>query len=512
MNYEQIKQTQNSLPFIRYGLVFLFLQLLIALILLVGSWYFVGSFFGKLGFLSISSSGWKWSMNISPSLGFKLDFRFWMSMVILTGGQFVLNLKLWEYWDHSFINFQQDKYMSKPEHQKMTFKLTIPPNYDYTNHKIKILFAFFFNIFRASNININTAYNEGKWFHNLSFDYIIENGQITSYITFPKKMAIKILEAFKIVFPEIKLSPAKDPFKSDFFQNGNQNINNNIAGFSVAPKYSNLISPAPLEHLTNNKKQINNLLQYIKNNSNSNTNFNDNSATEDVKYIVQYNFRFDDRTDYQKYHDEFDVLLQELFVKYGAKKLMETLDKTKDPSNLNEEMFHTVFPQAEQDRLNIMFNRLRTVWWHCSLRVMAIHNPLSYSYNSDDLKLARDQSDDFLDKAFRTIFDTPSESQSSLEKKYLTATNQSYFNHKTNFQNITQPETAHLYDNFYFPNLATEPYIAPFYNNFYFPNENKHRRLQLYRTLLKRDVMAPWGGNTFLVDLNSITGCFQFPS
>lgn len=484
MNYEQIKQTQNSLPFIRYGLFFLFLQVLIAVVLLGLGLYFVVT--------NLSINWW-----LVLKLGLKLDLKFWLAIVVFCGGQFCLNLKLWEYWDNSFVDFQRGNYMSKPEYAKMTFKLIIPPNYNYTNHKIKILFAFFFNTFRANNININTTYNQGKYFHNISFDYIIEAGQIVSYVTFPKKMAVKVFEIFRIVFPEIKLITTKDPFSDSFFQN-NLFDSQNIAGFSVASRYSNLMPPAPLQHLAKNQKQINDLLQYIKS----------NSAGQEIKYFVQYNFVFDDRISHKKYNDEFDVLLQELFEKYGAKKVVQS--KFKDSSNLNEEMFHVMFPKDEQDRINIMFERLKNVWWYCALRVVAIQSNENVTDNPAKIS-SIEQVDDFLDTAFRTIFDIPSESQSPLEKKYLTATNQSYFNHKANFKTINQPETAHLYDNFYFPPPNIESYISPFYNNFYFPKENKYRSQQLYRTLLTRDVMAPWGGDAFLVDLNSITACFQIP-
>ena len=402
------------------------------------------------------------------------------------GGFWSFGVKIKEYYEEAFVPFQRGKYMSKPPQKPMTLRIVIPPKYEYNPATFISFFFFMGNAFKTTNATKQAQYNYGRWFSNVTFDQIVHQGRIDTYMTFPVKKYNEVIEMYKRFFPELTLEVCDDPFKewpkTWDSQKGLFGYDR-VVGFNLGNSNSSTFPLADAGDMNPKNMPMDMLMRAIR-----------DTFPNDI-FVFQNVFRFNPGnwggSPDSEYHKEFEKWRLEMLAQYApvANGRMDT------------HAFEAFLPQ----------------WVHESISKIAFHLTCMYpSYTYRIMALCNDNQDEAvfqkLEKLCRVYgANTFHDSDNQLTIQYLTCTNQEYKNEKTAGNRKFQP----IYNTFVFPDWFGEQFeamIAPYYEKFYYPNENRYRRNVIYKTVIKRDLNAPWNGDWNLTEALGISGFFQFPS
>ncbi len=409
-------------------------------------------------------------------------FLFWFFVTIVVGGFAILGMKLWEAWDEKYTNIMKGKYYGLERNKNINFELLIPEDNNYPGANL-VGFAFFFkNSFRSINIDRSNLYMEGKWHSNLAFDFIIEKGKIRVFVRFPKKKYSQMIEGFARFFPRVKFMPCEDPYKNYPQWSEDMSIDGYDAhcgfNFGFQVHAAEPLDTAPPD--TGSSGPFEKMMRYLR----------DNLKNE--RTHVQYVFRSNKDCGHD-FPEEYQKFRETIFERFAPKGVGGTDFDKGHPQGL--EVF---VPQDERDFMQAYnFKAYGHPKAQTSLKFFALckKSDLGFTENT-------------LDKAARVFYGNTSTQNQGMEKKYITATDQHYFDLKN-----YQPEANPIYDCYWFPNsLPLEMFLEPYYEKYYYPNENRYRRYTMYTTLLKRDINAAWNGDITLNSPVDVSVIFQIPT
>jgi hypothetical protein len=401
-------------------------------------------------------------------------------------GFWVFFVKIHEYWENEFISLQRSKYGAKSPQKAMTVRVHIPESFEYDPNIFISFFFFMGNAFKTTNVTKQIMYNYGRWFSNVTFDQIIRNGHIETYMTFPQKKYNEVVEMYKRFFPILMIEPVEDPFK-DWPKAWSDGANylgyDRVVGFNLANSNSNTFPLCDATDLNPSNMPMDMLMRAIR------------DTFPDEIVVFQNVFRFNPGNwggnKESEYHKEFEEWRMEILEQYAPK----------NGNKLDTHAFEAFLPQ----------------WAHKSLSKIAYHLNCMYpSYAYRVLALCHDANDELvfqkLEKLCRVYTgNTFDDGGNDVALMYLTATNQEYKKDKTAGNRKFQA----IYDTFVFPDQFGDQFeamISPLYETYYYPNENRYRRYNIYRTTLRRDINAPWNGDWNLTEAFGMSGFFQFPS
>jgi hypothetical protein len=402
------------------------------------------------------------------------------------GGFWFLYAKIKEYYEEAFIPFQRGKYMAKPPQKPMTMKLGIPVGFEYDPTIFIGFFFFMGNAFKTTNANKQSQYNYGRWFSNVTFDQIIHEGQITTYMTFPTKKYNEVVEMYKRFFPMISLELSDDPYKTwpktwDL-KKGALGYDR-VVGFNLGNANSSTFPLPDAGDLNPQNMPMDMLMRALR------------DTFPDEIFVFQNIFRFNPGNwggnPDSEYHKEFE--------KWRNDKLKEYAPQVN--GKMDTHAFESFLPEWASKSISKIAYHLNCMYPAYTFRIMA---------------LCKDENDEIvyqkLEKLCRVYGgNTFDDSNNQVDVMYLTSTHQEYKNEKSagnrKFQGI--------YDTFVFPDWfgpQFEAMAAPWYEKYYYPNENKYRMQVIYKTTVKRDLNAPWNGDWNLTEAFGMSGFFQFPS
>jgi hypothetical protein len=466
LNQYNIKKTFDTSSQL---ILFWIWQILIGFILPVSSAFLVWRFF---------------SVGSVPGDFFpRLFFHF--CLVIVFGGFWFIWMLFWGSWDEGYIEMMIDKYISLPANQNTTVEIIIPEGFDYDVQNMISYFFYFKNSFRSHDVTKVNTYLYGKWHSKLTFDFVIQNKQLKIYTTFPRKKYTQFVEGIIRLFPGLIINSVADPFEDwpKEWKEGNKiGECTEFAGFSFGlrvdgyrPFYK--LSGLPMKP---SWSSTDNILRALKESINS-----------DEIIVLQYTFMASpNELPNQKYKAEYEKWRQKMYNTYAPKR----------DGKVEGEALATIMPVKQRKKNEAYRWRANQTLVQTSVRIagFSTRNRTGFMEN-------------LLDK-FADVFsgDNSREGGQRPEKKHITATSQKYYRHVNR-----APEFKYIYDRYIYPSPKTETILdqiaGPIYEQFYFPNENRLRKKNNYKSLIERDIEAPWDGFEFYTDPIAGAGILQFP-
>jgi hypothetical protein len=411
---------------------------------------------------------------------------FFLLVVYSSFGFLFLSLKMWEYWDSRFMLHQIIKYKSTPKEKAVTFELLIPPNYHYDPSILTGFFYFLGNIFRSSNITRNIQYNYGRCTSDITFDFIAQNGQLRTYITFPFKKINQVQEAFKRFFPQIQLQQIDNPY-SNWPKEWDSKLGvegfHDLIGFSIGNSKSNIYPTLMPATMDINKMPMDMLMLAFR------------DLFPNQKVIFQQIFKFDTNnaiTDNPLAKTEFDQFRQDIFDQYA-------------PFNDRKE--------KDQHAFGVLMPNMTT-----TLSNIARHFEVAYpTYSYKIIVFCKDEQESAqlvknVEKIVTAYTDSVGDFFGSnyISLQYITSNKQQYRG-----INSIPPQAKSVFDTFVYPNQFSpqiESIFAQLYQKYFYPNENRYRSKVNYSGLTRRDADIAWFANWNLTSPLSIPAWFQLPS
>ncbi len=402
------------------------------------------------------------------------------------GGFWMFYAKIKEYYEEAFGPLQRSKYMAKPPQKPMTMKLGIPENFEYDPTTFIGFFFFMGNAFKTTNATKQAQYNYGRWFSNVTFDQIIHQGQINSYITFPTKKYNEVVEMFKRFFPMISLEVVDDPFKTwpkTWDSKKSLMGYDRVVGFNLGNANSSTFPLPDASDLNPKNMPMDMFMRALR-----------DTFPDDI-IVFQNIFRFNPGnwggSQDSEYHKEFQKWRIDLLNQYAPD----------NGGRMDTHAFEAFLPE----------------WAHKSISKIAYHLSCMYpAYTFRIMALTKDAKDELLYQKLEKLSrvyggNTFDDSDNQVDLMYLTCTHQEYKNNTKAGNRKFQP----IYDTYVFPDWygpQFEAMMSPWYERYYYPNENRYRRQVIYKTTVKRDLNAPWNGDWNLTEGLGMSGFFQFPS
>lgn len=380
--------------------------------------------------------------------GFTFKLVAFLLGVFVFGGGFLLLVKFTEFWDESLIDIQNTVYFNSDFNKRITFQvLNLDPSQegDYA-----AFFTLLHHAMRTQNHSKETELNLGKKPLSIFFDYIATNGVLKIYATLSISKALAFQEAIKRYFPKVKVIRCNDPLEpiKKSYKSGSLDIGD-VSGFSMGFTQTNLYPVGPIENSAITQQPIQDLLRNMI------------FASQNNRTIcLQYGFVFGEDGAQKKYQSDFDDHLKDMT------SLFDPTIKGKEKSASK------LFPDREIVGLNVIYERLNSIWIMSAMRVMAIDKtPGTYT---------------MLERMMKSFI---GKSNLPIDIVYLTATRQVYFKYT---KDNRQPEPDDVYNNMHYPDPSLETLIAPYYQKYYYPQESLLRRGTILRSIYNRNPMAPW--------------------
>jgi hypothetical protein len=441
--------------------------------------------FGLL--LPLSSIFFIWNFFPTNFIGnnFLLRLFFHLSLVILVGGFWFLWIIFWGCWEDGFVEMMIKKYLLLPANSNTTVEIIIPEGFDYDVQNMISYFFYFKNSFRSQDVTKANIYQYGKWHSELTFDFIIQNKVLKIYSTFPRKKYTQFVEGIIRLFPGLIINSVPDPFASwskEWKEGTQMNSLTEFAGYSFGLRTDGY---KPFYKLSGLPKKpswssTDNILRGLKESINS-----------DEIVVLQYNFMASpNELPNEKYIAEYEKWRQRMYNSFTPKR----------NGQQEGEAFAGILPIKERKKNEAYHWRANQTLVQTAIRIAGFST-----------KSRSGLMENLLDK-FGDIFsgDNSREGGQRPEKKHITATSQKYFRHLNR-----APEFQYIYDRYIYPSKLTETVLdqmaGPIYQKFYFPNENRLRKKNNYKSLIERDIEAPWDGFQFYSDPIAGAGLLQFP-
>jgi hypothetical protein len=411
---------------------------------------------------------------------------FWLFVVYSVMGFWVVFIKLYEYWEESFVIFQRGKYNSKTSQKPITLELHIPTNYQYNPRTLVSFFFYMGNAFKTTNVTKQVQYNYGRWFGNMAFDMITHKGEVHVYATFPRKKYNETIEMFKRFFPEVGLEEVPDPYKEwprKWDSSAGVEGFKEFVGFNVGNSQTNMLPGDWNLGLSVTNMPMDMMIRACR------------DIFPDQKIIFQQLFRFNPKNAIggPAGQEEFAKLRQEVFDKYAP---------NKESGGKDSHAFEALMPHSVVKAMDNIANHLELAYPAYAFRIMALCTDQKMANNVIQKleKLARVYEGNVADGFFCN----------SIDIKYITSTHQEYSS-----TNAIHPKFKAVYDTYYYPTMfgpQAEAFIAPMYEKYYYPNENRYRVAVNYSTMVKRDINAPWNGDWNISEALAMAGFWQLPS
>ncbi len=455
----------STFPWVyRYFQFGLMVTITIVVPLIILSWYLIFNFVGLYS-------------------NFKLVF--WLITVYISFGFVVSFIQYFSIFSFQLYSLQIRNFFMLPSNKRLFYKIILPPNAQYDTRILGRFFKDLYHSFIINNMSWSNTLRTGKYHQSICFDYIVENGETQCYVSFPFKKHTIVIEIFKKYFPQVSLQSVKDPFYDlpNQWEEDNTSQYNQMAGCVISHSMSEFFGSTTADFNIGHKRNISDFLIYL------------GSALPLNKFVLQYVFTFDSLIDKSYYDKKYDQLTKNLVNQYSPSNLKKGADS---------EAFATLLPQYQIQRLNDINSRLALEEENLARAGIKI---VSFCSDQDYAKTER-----ALDKAIRAYFQENSSysTDNKLEKVYLTATNQTYFNHHKVHKDLD--ETAKFaFDRLVFLPTTLEPYFANLYNTFFYPNENRWRRKNLYISFRRRLGYKPWSDSFCLLEFDTIDRYFQIP-
>jgi hypothetical protein len=428
---------------------------------------------------------WKYFSIDNLSNDFFTRLFFHLCLVVLFGGFWVLWMLIWGVWDEGYIEMMIDKYLQLPANRNTTVEIIIPDGYNYEVHNMISYFFYFKNSFRSHDVTKANIYQYGKWHSQLTFDFVIQNKMLKIYSTFPRKKYTQFVEGIIRLFPGLIINSVTDPFEywSKEWQEGNKiGACTEFAGFSFGLRTDGY---KPFYKLSGLPKKpawssTDNILRALK-----------ESINMDEIIVLQYSFMASpNELPNEKYIEDYEKWRQRMYNSYTPKR----------GGKQEGEALAGILPEKERKKNEAYHWRANQTLVQTSIRIAGFSTYSRVGFMEN-----------LLDK-FADIFsgDNSREGGQRPEKKHITATSQKYYRHFNR-----APEFQYIYDRYIYPSKRTETVLdqiaGPLYEQLYFPNENRWRKKNNYRSLIERDIEAPWDGFKFYTDPIAGAGILQFP-
>lgn len=172
------------------------------------NWTWLPLFFAFLPLLAILGL-----ILIRPGDNFFARLLYNLGMVYVLGGFFWLTTKMWEWWNEAFIVYKRIKWKKGPLLQRVFYRVCVPKDF---NRKMSDMTNMWKEIWllNGGQRTKYEIYEEGKWYYDLSFEFIVRNGKTELYFTFPFKRTDFVMKVMNQNYPELKFVQCEDPFKS----------------------------------------------------------------------------------------------------------------------------------------------------------------------------------------------------------------------------------------------------------------------------------------------------------
>ncbi|MEI6728704.1 MAG: hypothetical protein WCK98_03620 [bacterium] len=172
------------------------------------NWTWLTTFFALLPLLTIVAL-----VLLRPGQNFFSRLLYNLGMVYVLGGFFWLTVKLWEFWNEAYVVYKRIKWKSGPLLQRVFYKVCIPKDF---NRKVTEMTNLWKEIWllNGGQRTKYEIYEEGKWYYDMSFEFIVRNGETELYFTFPFKRTDFVMKVMTQNYPELKFIQCEDPFKS----------------------------------------------------------------------------------------------------------------------------------------------------------------------------------------------------------------------------------------------------------------------------------------------------------
>jgi hypothetical protein len=192
-----------------------------------------------------------------------------------------------------------------------------------------------------------------------------------------------------------------------------------------------------------------------------------------------------------EYHKEFEQWRLDILNQYAPEA----------NGKLDTHAFEAFLPKWAHKAISDISNHLNLMYPSNTYRIVGL------CMDADDEKVYQK-----LEKLCRVYQgNTWDDAGNDIEIKYLTATHQEYKNNRVS----GNPKYQKIFDTYVFPDWFGDQFeamMAPYYERYYYANENRLRRQVIYKSLIKRDILAPWNGDWNLTEALGLSGMFQFPS
>jgi hypothetical protein len=425
------------------------------------------------------------NFNTSSGLVFLSNLSSWLAFIYIFFGFVVTFLFYYSVFSFQVYSSQIRKFFMLPKNKRLFYKMNLPVGFEYDTRLLGRFMKDLYFGFIINGMTWSSTLRTGKYHQTIGFDYIVENGQLEYYVSFPFNKYPIVVESFKKYFPEIRLEQVKDPF-ADLPTQWNEDQPNRfdqMAGCVISHNMSEIYGATTADYNNGNKHNISDFLVYL------------GTALPHNKFVLQYIYTFDSLIDPSYYDQKYDELASDLVTKYSPSNAKKTMDT---------DAFAVLIPKYQVQKLNDINFRLNDDKGNL---VRAGIKIVAFCSNEDYARTER-----ALDKAIRAYFQENStyNTDNKLEKAYLTATNQTYFNHHKVYMDLDE-KARFAFDRFVFLPTILEPYFASFYNKFFYPNENRWRRRNLYVSFKRRLGYKPWSDAFCLLETNSIDKFFQIP-
>ena len=467
-------QKQNSFPWVHHYVKFgLFALVFVGFPLVISILFLVNNFGGIVNL-------WV-DMPRAPIL----KLCFWLSIVYIFFGFAVAYIYYFSIFSFQVYSLQIRNFFMLPSNKRLFYKMYLPVGFEYDTRLLSRFFKDLYHGFVINNMSWSSTLRTGKYHQSIGFDYIVENGELQYCISFPFNKQPIAIEIFKKYFPQINLQLVKDPFSSlpNQWSEDQTFQYEQMAGCVISHNMSEIFGSTSADFNIGHKHNISDFLVYL------------NTVLPQNKFVLQYVFTFDPLIDKSYYDKKYDQLASELVGKYSPSNAKKAIDS---------DAFAVLVPRYQIQKLNDINSRLAKEEENILRAGIKI---VSFCSDQDYTKTER-----ALDKAIRAYFqeNTSYSTDNKLEKAYLTATNQTYFNHHKVYMDLDQ-KARFAFDRYVFLPTILEPYFASLYNKFFYPNENRWRRRNLYLSFRRRLGYKPWSDSFCLLEFDTIDRYFQIP-
>ena len=408
-----------------------------------------------------------------------------LCMVIIFGGFWVWWMLFWGCWDEMIIHIMHQKYWAIPANNDATVEIIMPDGFDYDPQSMISYFFYFKNSFRSHDVTRANIYRSGKWHSQLTFDFIIQDRKLKIYTTFPRKKYTQFVEGIIRLFPGLTVNLVEDPYQNypkEWIEGNKIGSATEFAGYSFGLRSAGF---HPIFKVTGLPKKpswssTDNLLRALK-----------ESVNIDETIVLQYSFMASpNELPNEKYIKDYEKWRQKLYNRFSPVR----------NGKQEGEVLTTMLPEKEKKKNEAYHWRANQTLVQTSIRIGAFCSRSRLGFMENIL--------DKLGDVFSG--DNARNGSQRPEKKHITATSQKYFRHFNR-----APEFQYLYDRYIYPSKDTETILdqaaGPIYEKYYFGNENRWRKKVNYKSLIERDIEAPWDGFQFYSDPVGGAGMFQFP-